>query len=152
LQPLATIAGMSLTHTRLKQLAIGAICASAGVGAGAIATAGAAPTASATHPHARRGLLARAVHGDVVLATAHGFATATFDRGFVQSVSGRQLTLREGTRRRTYRTVTLTIPAGARVRDNGKPATLGQLSPGQRVRVLRGPRQTAVIARTPRAG
>jgi hypothetical protein len=86
------------------------------------------------------------------VATKSGFATATLDRGFVSSVSGQQLTIREGTKKRTYKTVTLTIPSGARVRDNGKAATLGQLTDGQRVSVVRGPKRTTVVARTPRTG
>jgi hypothetical protein len=138
---------MSLNPKHLKVVAIGVTCAAAGAGASAIATAGAASRAATTsaHPRARAAVLARAVHADVVVATKS-------DRGFVSSLSGRQLTIREGTKTRTYKTVTLTIPAGARVRDNGKAATLGQLTDGQRVSVLRGPRRTTVVARTPRTG
>jgi hypothetical protein len=36
------------------------------------------------------------------------------------------------------------------VRDNGKPASLSQLSAGQRVGVLQGPNRTLVIARNAR--
>ncbi len=153
---------MSFIRRHIRAIAIGAGCAAAGAGASAIAVAGAATgtTASIAHrsapAHARAGarsaVLKRAVHGDVVVATKTGFATVTFDRGFVRSVSGQQLTLREGTKTRTYKTVTLSIPAGARVRDDGKAATLGQLKAGQRVLVWRGPRRTLVVARTPRGG
>ena len=87
-----------------------------------------------------------AVHGDLVVPTKTGFAKATLDRGFVQSVSGTQLTLREGTKTSTYKTVTLTIPAGARVRDNRQAATLSDLKPGQRALVLQGPKRTLVVA------
>ena len=91
-----------------------------------------------------------AVHGQVVVATPRGFQTITFDRGFVQSVNGQQLTLKEGTKKATYKTVTLTIPGTARVRDNGHLASLGDVKPGQRAIVVQAPLRTIVIARTPR--
>jgi hypothetical protein len=149
---------MSLLRRHLRLITVAAGCTALGAGAGAIASAGAAtgtpakPSARSAvrRQHGRAAVLARAVHAQVVLATRAGFATATFDRGFVQSVSGRQLTLREGTKTRTYKTVTLTIPANARVRDNGKPASLGALTSGQRVLVWQRPNRTAVTARTPR--
>lgn len=146
-----------------RTLLVGATCAAAGVGAGAIATAGAATTTPTSHPaaaHALRarrvGLLrrfaARGVQGDVVVRTASGFATVSFARGTVDSVNGQQLTLTEGTPKATYKTVTETIPVTARVRDNGKRATLSQLQHGQRVVVVRAPRRTVVVAHTPKAG
>jgi hypothetical protein len=152
---------MSLMRTHAKLIGVAASCAALGAGASAIASAGAATSspaqsvsgAKAGHHRglgARR-LLGRAVHGDVVVATKTGFVTITFDRGFVQSVSGQQLTLREGTKTHTYKTVTLTIPAGARVRDNGRRATLGALKPGQRALVLQGVKRTTVIAHNARA-
>jgi hypothetical protein len=147
---------MTFLRRHLKLLTIGAACATVGAGTSAIATAGAAgtPTTGASttsHPAAghaaRRALLRRAVQGSVVVASKNGFVTATFNRGFVQSVSGQQLTIREGTKTATYKTVTLAIPAGAKVRDNGKSASLSQLTAGQRVGVVQGPTQTWVIAR-----
>jgi hypothetical protein len=156
---------MTFMRKHLKLLTIGAVCAAGGVGAGAIATAGAAGTSttgsntaatssssssaasSAARRRLRRGLDRRAVQGDVVVATRTGFATVTFNRGFVQSVSGQQLTIREGTKKATYKTVTLTIPANAKVRDNGHNASLSQLQAGQRVGVVQGPKATRVIAR-----
>ncbi len=152
---------MSFLRKHLKLLTIGAVCAAAGAGASAIATAGAAGTTTATtssstgstaakHPAVRRALMRRAVQGSVVVATKSGFETVTFNRGFVQSVSGNQLTIREGTKKATYKTVTLTIPSGATVRDNGQAASLSQLTQGQRVGVLQGPKRTAVVARTPK--
>ena len=74
-------------------------------------------------------------------ATRNGFATVTFNRGFVQSVNGRQLTIREGTKAATYKTVTPTIPSSAKVRDNGESASLSQLTQGQRVGVVQGPKR-----------
>jgi len=138
----------------IKMLAVAASCTAIGAGASVIANAGAAsthptaPTGQSTRVH-RAGLrraLRRAVHGDLAVPTKTGFATVTFDRGFVQSVTGQQLTLREGTKTSTYKTVTLTIPAGAHVRDNMQAATLSDLKPGQRALVLQGPRQTLVVA------
>jgi hypothetical protein len=149
---------MMFLRKHFKLLSVGAACAAAGVGAGAIATAGAAGTStsattSATgswraHPAARRGLERRAVQGNLVVATESGFATVSFDRGFVQSVSGQQLTIKEGTKKQTYKTVTLTIPTNAKVRDNGQTGSLSQLTAGQRVAVLQGPNRVWVVART----
>jgi hypothetical protein len=42
--------------------------------------------------------------------------------------------------------VTLTIPADAKVSDNGKAASLSQLTAGQRVAVVQGPKRTRVLA------
>lgn len=143
------------SHARLLLVAV--CCAAAGAGASVIATAGAA-TGNSGH-HARgvrvararrlRRLAARTVHGTLVVRTRTGFATVTFDRGKVDSVNGRQLTLTEGTPKATYRTVTLTIPANARVRDNRQKTTLSQVKPGQRALVVFAPKRTFVIAHTP---
>jgi hypothetical protein len=149
---------MTFIRKHLKLLTVGAACAAVGVGAGAIASAGAAGTSPSTttsaatspkaHTAARRRLERRAVQGNLVVATKSGFATVTFNRGFVQSVNGQQLTIKEGTKKATYKTVTLTIPANARVRDNGRAASLSQLTAGQRVAVLQGPNRVWVVART----
>ena len=159
---------MTFRPKQFKLLTIGAVCAAAGAGASAIATAGATGTTTAgatgttsataqspagspaAHPIARRALMQRAVQGSVVVATKSGFATVTFNRGFVQGVSGQQLTIREGTKKATYKVVTLTIPSGAAVRDNGETASLSQLTQGQRVGVVQGPKRTLVVARTPK--
>lgn len=140
-------------HGRLLIIAV--CCVALGAGVSAIATAGAAPTTGSAHPRsARLGPLrrfaARAVHGSVVVRTTSGFQTVTFDRGKVQSVNGQQLTITEGTAKATYKTVTLTIPSSARVRDNRHKATLSDVKAGQRVIVLSAPQTTFVIARTPR--
>jgi hypothetical protein len=86
------------------------------------------------------------VHGNVVVATRKGFVHVIFDRGIVKSVSGNQLVLKDGTKTATYKTVTLTIPAAARVRDNGARATLADIKPGQRATVIQAPKHTWVIA------
>jgi len=43
----------------------------------------------------------------------NGFDTITEDQGAFQSLSGDQLTITEGTKTLTYKTVTLTIPSNA---------------------------------------
>jgi hypothetical protein len=152
-------------HSRLLLVAV--CCVAAGAGVSAIATAGAAPSKPSSSAksgtgsdhtgaaHVRAGRLRRLVHavqGSAVVRTANGFATVSFERGKVDSVSGRQLTIAEGTRTATYKTVTVTIPADAVVRDNRRPASLSDLKAGQRVVVLTAPKHTYVIARTPKAG
>jgi len=151
-----------LKHSRLLLLAV--CCVALGAGASVIAGAGAATsaparkanaqasrTAKAHHQRGLRGIAKRAVHGDVVVHTKSGFRTVTFDRGVVESVSGQQLKITEGTPKATYKTVTLTIPASARVRDDKQKSTLASVKTGQRVLVVSAPQRTLVIARTPRA-
>ena len=141
-------------HSRILIVAVS--CAAVGAGAGAIATAGASTsraqtrTAQAARVQGLRRWERRSVQGSAVIATSQGFKTVTFERGAVQAVSGQQLTLVEGTASTAYKTVTLTIPANARVRDNGAKSTLSAVKDGQRVIVLTGPKNTFVIARTPR--
>jgi hypothetical protein len=137
-------------------LAVSCMIIGAGAGASMIGSAGAATTSSsaakATHAHAglrlrARRLLGRTVHGDFVLATKQGFVTVTVDRGRVQSVNGQQLTLTEGTKTQTYKTVTLTIPSNAKIRDNRKLVSLRDVKQGQRAMVVQAPQHTWVIAR-----
>ena len=148
---------MTYLRKHMKLLLVAAACVTIGAAGSAIATAGAASTphasttASAKARHARRLLAWRAVHADLIVATKNGFATVTVDRGFVQLVDGRQLAIREGTKKATYRTVTLTIPSTAKVRDNGHPSTLTSLRIGQRVTVVQGPKRTWVVAHTPKS-
>ncbi len=143
-----------LRHSRLMLVAVS--CAVIGAGASAIASAGASTTATARSAHhglragGMRRLDRRAVQGEFVVKTKQGFVNVSFERGKVDSVSGQQLTLTEGTKTASYKTVTLTIPSGARIRDNRQPATLSDLTPGQRVLVFTGPKRTSVIAHTPR--
>jgi hypothetical protein len=148
---------MKFVRTHYKLIGVAASCAALGAGASAITSAGAAGTsarasrgqAARARPGVRRALR-RTVHADVVVPTKTGFATVTVDRGFVQSVNGQQLTLREGTKTTTYKTLTLTIPAGAVVRDNAHKGTLPDVKAGQRALVLHGPKRTLVIARDAR--
>ncbi|MGI9184928.1 MAG: hypothetical protein ACR2GZ_08190 [Solirubrobacteraceae bacterium] len=147
---------------RHSRIALAATCCVAlGAGASAIASAGAAPGHSAPrahrhgakkHGHGLRSLARRAVHADLVVATKQGFVNVTVDRGKVDAVSGQQLTLTEGTKKQTYKTLTLTIPSTAKVRDDRQPASLSALRSGQRVIVVTAPQRTLVIARTARGG
>ncbi len=165
-------------HSRLLLVAV--CCIAVGAGISAIASAGAATSANSAsakgasaksasaksasaksasakgavaHAKGRQGglrRLARAVQGSAVVHTKDGFTTLTFERGKVVSVSGSQLTLSEGTPKATYKTVTVTIPADAAVRDDRQKASLSDVKAGQRVLVLDAPRRTIVIARTPK--
>jgi len=147
---------MRRRYWKLGALALS--CVAVGAGASLIANAGAATSAgAATAKHSTatgkkalraRALVRRAVDGSVVVATKGGkFATVTFARGTVSSVNGQQLTLTEGTKKATYRTVTLTIPTTARVRENRRTAALSDVTAGQRVMVIQAPQRTWVIAR-----
>jgi hypothetical protein len=151
---------MSLIRRHSRLLLVAVCCVAAGAGISAIATAGAAtsPTHSTAAPgktaNQRRGGLRRLMHGvqgSAVVHTANGFATVTFERGKVDAVHGQQLTIIEGTPRATYKTVTVTVPANALVRDNRQKATLSRVATGQRVLVVTAPKRTFVIARTPKA-
>jgi hypothetical protein len=147
-------------HSRLLLVAV--CCLALGAGASVIAGAGAATSTKASagakagakaHGAKRGGLrqiARRTVHGDFVVHTKAGFRTVTVDRGVVDSVAGQQLKITEGTPKATYRTVTLTIPANARVRDDRQKASLAAVKPGQRVLVIAAPKRTFVIAHTPR--
>jgi hypothetical protein len=141
-------------HSRILIVAVS--CAVIGAGASAIATAGASTSpakatgARASRVHRLRPWERHAVQGSVVISTKQGFKTVTFERGTVQSVSGQQLTLAEGSATATYKTVTLTIPANADVRDNGQKSTLSNVTVGQRATVVTGPQNTFVFAHTPR--
>jgi hypothetical protein len=149
--------GSSMSKTLLVKLgAVGGACAAIGAGGGILGTSAAATnngTTTAKH-HARhaRSLWLRAVHADAIVPVKGGqFVQVTLDRGTVQSVSGQQLTIAEGTKKASYKTVTLTIPGGAIVRDNKQTAQLSDLKAGQRVLVVQGPKNTRVVAHTPRA-
>lgn len=150
---------MTYLRKHLKLVTVAVACVAIGAAGSAIATAGAAGSGTATTssttakaPRARgagaRALERRAVHADVVVATKSGFAAVTIDRGFVQSVSGQQLTIREGTKKATYKTVTVTIPSNAKVHDNRQASTLSAVTSGQRVAVVQAPQRTWVFART----
>ncbi len=143
--------------TPIRTLALAAGCTAAGaLGAGAVGT-------GAFSDHHRDGLrhhglggLGRAVHAEVVVPRRDDtFATVTFDRGKVVSLSGRELQVREGTRDATYETVTLTIPEDAviRIKDGDRdPDQLSDLQAGDKVAVWQSSRKTVVTGRTGRDG
>lgn len=88
------------------------------------------------------------VHAELVVPSSDGktFQTVTIDDGTVQSVSGDQLTITEGTKTATYKTLTLTIPAGATVSRDQQSAQLSALQAGDTVTVVQGPSSTRVSA------
>ena len=148
--------------TMIRMGAVGAACALVGGAAGIAASSASSPTptkaAGASALLAERpgppfgfGPLADAagppVHSaNVVPNNKGGFDTVTMDRGSFSSLSGDQLTITEGTKTATYKTVTLTIPSGATVRRNGEAAKLSDLKSGDTVMVLESPQGTVVTA------
>jgi hypothetical protein len=110
------------------------------------------PLAGATGPLAGvfgplAGVSGPPVHVEAVVPKqGGGFETLTMDRGSFSSLSGSQLTIKEGTKTATYKTVSVTIPSGATVRRNGVPAQLSDLKPGDDVTVVQSPPGTVVIA------
>lgn len=115
-------------------LAVGAL---AGIDGGSAATTHnkARPANAQAGRHGLRGPLAGGplpVHSVSVIPNKEGaaFDTVTLDSGTVQSVSGQELTIDEGTEKLTYKTVTLTIPAAATVHRDGKTVQLGELQKG----------------------
>jgi hypothetical protein len=149
--------------TIVRTGAVGAVCA---LGGGAIGIAGssasssgqpsplkvvAGPRVASAGPMLEFGpLLDRAgppVHSDTVVPNDKGgFYTVMMDRGSYASLSGDQLTITEGTKSATYKTVTLTIPSNATVRRNGEDAQLSDLKAGDEVVVVQSPERTLVLA------
>jgi hypothetical protein len=141
--------------------AVGAVCALAG---GAAGIAGSSASSSRPRPGKPPGVIAEGavpllglgpladaagppVHSDAVVPNEKGgFDTITMDRGRFSSLSGDQLTITEGSKTATYKTVTLTIPSDATVRRNGEAAKLSDLKAGDTVLVVQGPKGTTVAA------
>jgi hypothetical protein len=146
----------------MRMSAVGAVCALAGATAGIAGSSASSskPTKTALPWAAIAGspgpLLAfgpRAdaagppIHSDAVVPNdKRGFDTVTMDRGSFSSLSGDQLTITEGTKTATYKTVTLAIPSGATVRRNGEAAKLSDLKSGDTVMVMQSPKATVVAA------
>jgi hypothetical protein len=88
------------------------------------------------------------VHSEMVVPNKSGddFITITQDSGKVDSVSGSQLTITEGTEQATYKTVTLDIPSDAKVIRDGKKADLSDLQQGDQVHVSQSPQNSFVFA------
>jgi len=147
--------------TVVRMGAVGVVCALAGGAAGIAASSASSsrPTpvkppgvvAEGIGPLLGLGPLAEAagppVHSDAVVPNEKGgFDTITMDRGRFSSSSGDQLTITEGSKTATYKTVTFTIPSDATVRRNGEAAKLSDLKAGDTVLVLQGPKGTVVAA------
>jgi hypothetical protein len=88
------------------------------------------------------------VHSEMVVPNRAGddFITVTQDNGKVNSVSGSQLTITEGTDKATYKTVTLDIPSDAKVVRDGDKAALSDLQAGDQVHVSQSPDNSFVFA------
>ena len=148
--------------TMIRTGAVAAVCALVGGAAGIAASSASSPTPTkaagapaliARGPGLQFGLgpLADAtgppVHSENVVPNKKGgFDTVTMDRGSFSSLSGDQLTITEGTKTATYKTLTLTIPPGASVTRNGEAAKLSDLKSGDTVMVAQSPRGTDVAA------
>jgi hypothetical protein len=138
---------------------IGACAALGAVGA-YMGNAGSSPSTSSAAtaktklagPNGQRrgpfGRLRRAVHADLVVPTQGGkFVNVAVDRGVVQKVEGSSLTLTEGTKNATYKSITIDLPSNAVVRIKRKPGKLSDVKAGQRAMVVRGPQRTLVAIR-----
>jgi len=91
-----------------------------------------------------------AVHPESVVLNKKGdaFITVTTDSGKVQSVDAGAgtITIREGTKTVTYKTVTLTIPSGATIVLDGKSSSLSALAAEDHVMVSSSSEGTRVFA------
>jgi hypothetical protein len=144
---------------------VGAVCIALGAAGAYIGDAASSPSATSAAPAQaskasskgkRRGplrRLRRAVHADLVVAAPGGrFVNVTVDRGTVQQVGGSSITLKEGTKTATYRTVTLDLPANAVVRINRQAGRLSDVRSGQKAMVVKAPNRTLVIVRNAKKG
>jgi hypothetical protein len=91
-----------------------------------------------------------AVHSVSVVPDKAGtsFITLTSDRGTVKSVdsAGATITIAEGTKSATYKTLTLTVPSGAKVIRDGKTASLDEIKAEDDVSVSSSSEGTTVFA------
>jgi hypothetical protein len=91
-----------------------------------------------------------AVHSVSVVPDKAGtsFITLTSDRGTVKSVdsAGGTITIEEGTKSATYKTLTLSVPSGAKVMRDGKTASLGEIKAEDNVSVGSSSEGTTVFA------
>lgn len=88
------------------------------------------------------------VHSEMVVPNKAGddFITVTQDNGKVESVSGDQLTITEGTPKATYKRVTINVPGDAMILRNGEKAELSDLQPGDQVHASVSPEGSFVFA------
>ena len=133
-----------MTMTKRVRTAVAVAACTAVGAAGEIAGSTAAPGGGGG-PGPRG---AKAVHVEaVVLNKARdAFITETLDHGKVKTISGSDITITESARGVTYKDVTITIPAGATIKRNGKTAALSALKVGDRVEVARSSDGTRVHA------
>ena len=82
--------------------------------------------------HARRGLLRRALHGEVTAGGKTGTRVIDFQRGAVQSVSSTAITLKSA----DGFTATYVINGGTKVRKDGSASKIGDIKKGDTVRVV----------------
>jgi hypothetical protein len=91
-----------------------------------------------------------AVHSVSVVSDKAGtsFITLTSDRGMVKSVDSAAgtITIDEGTKSATYKTLTLTVPSGAKVIRDGKTASLAEIKAEDNVSVSSSTEGTTVFA------
>jgi hypothetical protein len=143
-----------LKNIRLKSpIVVGVICAAltaGGIGATAAARSGKTTRGTQTRtgdrpPGPGHGF---EVHAEEVVLNKAGtaFITQTEDSGTVTSVSGDQLTIKEGSASVTYKTVTLTIPSDATIYRNGAKAALSDLKTGDHASVTSSSDGTTVFA------
>jgi hypothetical protein len=135
-------------------ISVAAIAQGSGGGKKSASKASAGPS-SAGHPPGAiigggPGPRGAAVHSVSVVPNkaGTGFVTVTSDRGKVQSVDGgaSTITIVEGTKTTTYKTVTLSVPSGAAVIRNGKSASLGDVKAADEVSVSSSSEGTTVFA------
>jgi hypothetical protein len=131
---------------------LGYAVGASGAGAEHTSSAGAQQRGDrASRAGGKRSRLRHAVSITAVVPSGDGkFATVSIARGVLVGTSSDSLTLREGTRKATYKTVTLPLSADARVRLSKQASSLGALSAGDLVAVVTGPRRTTIAARPPR--
>jgi hypothetical protein len=101
-------------------------------------------------PHGIGGPDGGAVHSVSVVPDKAGtsFITLTTDRGTVQSVDSGAgtITIVEGTKSATYKTLTLSVPSGAKVMRNGASASLGDIKAKDDVSIGSSSEGTTVFA------
>src|SRR3954451_16061115 len=132
----------------MKTIAIAGACALAGAGAGIAGSDAHSGGHFRDHHGHQFGRFAKGpVHAELVVPTRGGeFKTVTLDRGLVESVASDSLTVKEGTRKATYKTVTLSIPSDAKIRRNHDDAQLSDLQAGDYVTVVQAAGKTFVKA------
>jgi hypothetical protein len=130
-------------------IAVATTCAIVGA-AGGIASSGAASkaTSSATSSTSKKGGGGPggpggpggggfSIHSESVQLDKAGkaFITVTRDQGTVTAVSGSDITLKEGTKTVTYKTVTVTVADNATVTRNDETAALSDIKVGDTVSI-----------------